>query len=719
MNRFDTSTPVVVLKCLPYAWHSGTIGVIRSLGRLGAPVYLCGEGRHSPAARSRHLRQVLHETPTTDPQELLDRLRRLRLARRAVLIPMDDVGTLFLDEHGDDLADRFLFPRPPAGLPRRLADKLQLARLAEGSPVQCPQTVPVHTLPDARDLAEQWGFPVVVKAADPALLATSPGANSVRLVRNAAELDDAVRPLLDPPNLLLQEYLPGDSSAVWMVNAYLDHRSVSLFAGVGRKLRQLPVETGASTLAVVEPNDDVLVPTLDLLRDIGYRGIVDLGLRHDPRHGGYRLLDVNPRIGATFRLLTAEDGTDVARALYLDLTGQRVPVARIRPGRRWLAEHRDVVAGVHLARQDRLSIRQYLGSLRGVDERAWLTPDDPRPGLALAGAALGTAAGRLARVPRRTEPTRSGGDEEPDRVLRYFRTHATEWDDLYVSRDVAAAIYQERTRRCLALVDALALPEGSRLLEVGCGAGRTAAALAARGFQVDAVDPAQEMLALARRHTAGAERPPTYLQGDVRSLPFPADTYDVVVALGVLPWLADAPAALAEMARVLSPGGFLVLSADNRYRLCHLLDPGRTPALAGLRRGVRRGLERARGRTALTSPRVTMHSPAEVAALLAGAGLHPVHDATFGFGPFTAMGVRVLPEPLATRVHARLQSAADAGRPLLPALGAQYLAIAKKAERVAAERHDLHLVVDLSTVPAGRPAPGTPVPTPTSEGVRR
>jgi D-aspartate ligase len=638
---------------------------------------------------------------------------------------VDDVGTLFLDEHGDKLAGTFLFPRPPTGLPARLADKRELARLAAGSEVQCPETVPVDTVANARELAERWGFPVVVKAANPALLASSPGASSVRLVRDGTELERAVRPLLRPPNLLLQEYLPGGSSSVWMVNAYFDDRSTCLFAGVGRKLRQLPVETGSSTLAVAEPNDDVLRPTLDLLRDIGYRGIVDLGLRHDPRHGGYRLLDVNPRIGATFRLFTGEDGTDVARALYLDLTGQRVPATRIRPGRRWLAEHRDPVAGVHLAREGRLSIRQYFGSLRGVDETAWLARDDPRPGLALARAVVGTAT-RSAQGSLRREATpgsrrRTGVDDLPAQVIRYFRAHASEWDNYYVGCDVSAEIYQERTRRCLALIDAIALPEGSRVLEVGCGAGRTAKELAARGLQVDAIDPVPEMLTLARRHAAETVPRPTYTQADVRSLPFATASYDVVVALGVLPWLSDPEIALAEMARALSPGGLLVLSVDNRYRLCHLLDPGQTPALAGLRRQVRRGLERAGGRTAATSPRVTMHTPAEVAALLTEAGLSTVHGATFGFGPFTAMGVRVLPEPLATRVHRHLQAAADAGRPLLPALGAQYLATAMKPARAAAaDQSPASLVVAVPATPTGwvgalaGAAPGLP-----SRGVRR
>lgn len=673
----DTSTPAIVLKCLCYPWHSGTIGVVRSLGRLGVDVYLSGENRCSPAVRSRYLAGVLHDTPTSDPEELLDRLHRVSLGQPPALIPVDDVGTLFLDQYGDQLTERFLFPRQPPGLSGRLADKGQLAVLAAGSDVPCPETVPVYDVADAARVARRLGFPVVVKASDPAVLAEQTGGRSVRVARDPAELEAAVRPLLDPPNAVLQEYLCGDSSAVWMVNAYLDHRSVSLFAGVGRKLRQLPVDTGASTLAVVEPNREILTGALGLLATLGYRGIVDLGVRADPRRGGFRLLDVNPRIGATFRLFVGEDGMDVARAFYLDLTGQPVPRSSIRAGRRWLAEHRDVVAATQLIRAGRLTRRQYLKSMLPVHETTWLDVRDVRPGLAFGGAAV-KAAVRARRRPDGV-PRTADRDDPARAVDEYFNQHAHTWDAMYRTATLSASIYQERARRCLAWVDDLTVPAPARLLEVGSGAGRTAAELAGRGFAVNAVDVAEQMLTLARRR-ADDRHPgavPTYLRADVLSLPFADASHAVVVALGVIPWLSEPRPALAEMARVLVPGGFLVVSADNRMRLTHILDPRYTPALAGLRGRLKR-IRPIGAAVENAGPRATMHSPREFDELLARAGLVVVRAAGIGFGPFTTLGLGLLPEPAARRIHDRLQAMADAGRGALSMVGAQYLVLARK-----------------------------------------
>jgi predicted ATP-grasp superfamily ATP-dependent carboligase len=123
-----------------------------------------------------------------------------------------------------------------------------------------------------------------------------------------------------------------------------------------------------------------------LMKALGYRGIVDMGYRYDARDGRYKLLDVNPRIGATFRLFVGSNGLDVARALYLDLTGQPVPASQAPEGRRWLVENQDLSAGLVYLRDGHLTPAEWLRSLRGVSEVAWFAWDDPVPfGLMLGG----------------------------------------------------------------------------------------------------------------------------------------------------------------------------------------------------------------------------------------------------------------------------------------------------------------------------------------------
>jgi predicted ATP-grasp superfamily ATP-dependent carboligase len=152
----------------------------------------------------------------------------------------------------------------------------------------------------------------------------------------------------------------------------------------GRKIRRFPVDTGVTSLGICLTNDDVIRTTTGFMQAIGYRGILDIGYRRDSRDGRYKVLDVNPRIGCTCRLFAAANGMDVARALYLDLTGQAVTASESVEGRKWLVEDFDLFSAVRLWREGRLSLKEWARSFEGVQEAACFAKDDPLPFLMMA-----------------------------------------------------------------------------------------------------------------------------------------------------------------------------------------------------------------------------------------------------------------------------------------------------------------------------------------------
>jgi arsenite methyltransferase len=104
---------------------------------------------------------------------------------------------------------------------------------------------------------------------------------------------------------------------------------------------------------------------------------------------------------------------------------------------------------------------------------------------------------------------------------------------------------------------------GSRVLDIACGPGNSARLLADEfGATVTGVDYSAALLQTARRQSAaaGLARRVDFLHADAQQLPLAARQFDVVLCECALCTFADAPRALAEMLRVLKPGGRLALS---------------------------------------------------------------------------------------------------------------------------------------------------------------
>lgn len=122
----------------------------------------------------------------------------------------------------------------------------------------------------------------------------------------------------------------------------------------------------------------------------------------------------------------------------------------------------------------------------------------------------------------------------------------------------------ERVERDLVL-DLAGPLAGLRVLDVGCGDGTYALPAASRGALVTAVDRSDEMLEAARQRAQGAGAQIRFERGDASRLPFDDESFDVVLAVTVLCFVEDGAPAIDEVARVLAPGGRLVLADLNRW----------------------------------------------------------------------------------------------------------------------------------------------------------
>lgn len=109
----------------------------------------------------------------------------------------------------------------------------------------------------------------------------------------------------------------------------------------------------------------------------------------------------------------------------------------------------------------------------------------------------------------------------------------------------------------------------SRILDAGCGSANHAIRLARRGYTIQAVDFSPSALELARQKTeaAGLSNNIRLQQEDLTSLSFPDNSFDAVYCWGVLMHIPNVEAAVKELARVVKPGGHLIISENNKASL--------------------------------------------------------------------------------------------------------------------------------------------------------
>ena len=161
-----------------------------------------------------------------------------------------------------------------------------------------------------------------------------------------------------------------------------------------------------------------------------------------------------------------------------------------------------------------------------------------------------------------------------------------------------------------------------RMLDVGCGAGLAAEALAKCGHDVTGIDAAPEVIAAATAHAEGQNLKLSYRVATAEALLAEGARFEAITSLEVIEHVADPAAFVGTLAQMLSEGGVLVLSTLNRTRRSYLTAKlGAEYVLRMLPVG--------------THDWSKFLTPAEVAAMLRAAGLRVTDVAGMGFSPFS------------------------------------------------------------------------------------
>lgn len=163
---------------------------------------------------------------------------------------------------------------------------------------------------------------------------------------------------------------------------------------------------------------------------------------------------------------------------------------------------------------------------------------------------------------------------ENQQIVDFFNSDYRWWDDVYEDSLPRGFLSFEMIKRRALMVEILnryaAATGPLNILECGCGPGGIISKLDMKSFRLTAID-------INRRHLLKGRQDigPTvfWLQADAEMLPFRDQSFDLVYCVGVLSYLQEDERAIAEISRVVRPGGAVIIALPSLFILNKLLDP--------------------------------------------------------------------------------------------------------------------------------------------------
>jgi D-aspartate ligase len=362
--------------------HPG-LGVVRSLGRRGIPVYVLDD-QPSVSSFSRYATRVIRVKDLRDERRTVDAV--LEIGRKFnlqgwVLFPTRDETVAAFSRYREELAKQFRVTTPEWKTIRWAWNKKNTYELAKELDIPCPETYNPQSEDDLKALYSK--LPLAIKPAVKEHFFYATGAKAWRAdnVDQLHRLFANASKQLRPDEVLIQEIIPGDGMRQFSYCAFVRDGKVHSSL-VARRCRQHPHEFGRAA-TYVESMERPVVEELSerFLKAIDYYGLVEIEFKEDPRDGKYKLLDVNARTWG-FHAIGSAAGVDFPYILYADQVGEPVAGCRGEPGVGWLRLLTDIPTVCTGMLTGRITPKSYLQSLSNTKTESVFCKQDPLPFLA-------------------------------------------------------------------------------------------------------------------------------------------------------------------------------------------------------------------------------------------------------------------------------------------------------------------------------------------------
>jgi len=359
------------------------LGVVRSLGRHGIPVWVLKGNEHALATHSKYVRRSL-PAPKGDPEAQLKfflDLSKENGLQRWVLFPTDDETVSFISRYHEEFSQAYRVVTPAWESLEWAINKAKMHQLATRLGVAQPWTICPGSVEELA--ATDCPFPAILKPAVKDVVNPFAPAKALRVENRETLLRayaEAVK-VIPSSVLMVQEIIPGGGENQFSYTTLCSGGKPLVFLTANRR-RQFPMDFGrASTYVETIEDPGLLEPSVHLLEALKLDGLVEIEYKRDPRDGSFKLLDINPRVWG-WHSLCQRAGVDYPYLLWLLLNNEPLPEVTARTGVRWVRISSDLPSAVREMLHGRLSLKSYVTSFFGGPlEEAIMARDDIWPAL--------------------------------------------------------------------------------------------------------------------------------------------------------------------------------------------------------------------------------------------------------------------------------------------------------------------------------------------------
>jgi len=238
--------------------------------------------------------------------------------KKPVLIPCHDAYVEVIDMHLEQLKQYYYIPQTKQGLYTEVMNKETLSSLAMKNGVKVPETIRVGEDNFYNKIENIIKFPCLVKPVDsPAFVEKF--RKKLFKVHSTQELDEAIeRAHQADLEVIVQRIIPGFDDHMYTFDAYLNQESKVTHWVTCQKLRQYPINFGASVYTIQKHTPELYEIGASFLEAIQYKGFAEIEFKKDADTGEFYLIEINARI-TNFNSLLYKIGMNFPYITYREM----------------------------------------------------------------------------------------------------------------------------------------------------------------------------------------------------------------------------------------------------------------------------------------------------------------------------------------------------------------------------------------------------------------